>query len=60
MPTDHYIVTDAYRLMLDRMMGALADPGHDLRSKLVEIMADAGIVPDYCRPDVPKLHKEAA
>lgn len=60
MPTDHYIATDTYRLMLDRIASALVDPGHDLRTKLTEIMADAGIVPCYCRPASAHQQKEAA
>jgi hypothetical protein len=64
MPTacaEHFIVTDAYRAMLDRIMGAVANPGHDLRTELTEIIGDAGIWPDYCRPadpaHEPKAHR---
>lgn len=47
----HYLDTDAYRLMLARIIATLADPGHDLQTTLVEILGDAGIWPDYCRPE---------
>lgn len=53
MNTAHYLDTDAYRSTLDRLTAALADPGHDLRTTLVEILGDAGIWPDYCRPADP-------
>lgn len=51
MSANHYLDTDTYRTMLDRIMRAVANPGHDLRTELIEIMGDAGIWPSYCRPE---------
>lgn len=45
MPADHYIATDAYHLMLDRIIAAPINPGLCLRSTLIEILSEAGISP---------------
>lgn len=46
-----YIPTDAYRAMLDQLMVAPAAPGHDLRTRLVEILGAAGVWPISCLED---------
>lgn len=54
-----YLGTDTYRATIDRIIAAYADPGHDLRTTLVEILGDTGIWPDYCRPASTSLHVAA-
>lgn len=55
MNADQFISAEAYRLMLDKIVGALANPSFDLRTQLVEVLGDAGIWPDYCRRESPAL-----
>lgn len=46
-----YVPTDAYRAMLDQIIAAPADSGHDLRTRLVEILGAAGVWPISCLED---------
>lgn len=46
-----YVPTDSYRAMLDEIIAAPADPGHDLRTRLVEILGKAGVWPIACLED---------
>lgn len=46
-----YLATDAYRTMLDEIIAAPADPGLCLRSRLVEILGNAGVWPISCLED---------
>lgn len=52
-PINHaaYLRTDAYRTMLDQIIGAYADHGDDLRTRLVEILGEAGVWPLKCLED---------
>ena len=46
-----YVPTDTYRVMLDEIMAAPANPGLCLRTRLVEILGDAGVWPISCLED---------
>lgn len=43
--TNSYVADDTYDTMLARIMAAPSSPGMCLRSTLVEILADAGVLP---------------
>lgn len=54
MPTAYaetYLHTATYRTMLDRLVEAYADPGHDLRTRLIEVIGEAGVWPMFCLED---------
>lgn len=43
--TNSYVADDTYDAMLARIMAAPSSPGMCLRSTLIEILADAGVLP---------------
>lgn len=49
--TDSYVADAAYAAALDQIEGALRNPGFDLRTRLVEILGEAGVWPIKCLED---------
>lgn len=43
--TNSYVADDTYDAMVARIMAAPSSPGMCLRSTLIEILADAGVMP---------------